>query len=270
MTVLLTLLALAVVAMAAKATLFSSQRVRRMRWRIMVRLRPGPGFATLAELTVRWSRLAALHHGRRARPSMRLHHRITARTTEYAIRLGRAQYGRRVFARAEDQTLILSLPRSGKVRDAGGPGDRPSRRGAGHRIAPRHLHRHRRVPRPARPDRGVQPRERLRHPVHLPVGHDDRLRGPGRGDPPRRRPRRRRRQHRGDGLVGGEVRRRAGRRACTPRRCSAATWATCGPGPTATAPAPSTTPAPIPPRPWSCSARSPSWTGPARPPTRSG
>jgi type IV secretion system protein VirD4 len=109
------LLALAlVVVISARLTLFSSHRVRRMRWRIMFRLRPGPGFATLAELTVRWSRTAALRHGRRARPSMRLHHRITARTTEYAIRLGRAQYGRRVYARAEDQTIILSLPRSGK------------------------------------------------------------------------------------------------------------------------------------------------------------
>ena len=109
------LLAIAlVVAVAARCTLFSTHRVRRMRWRIMARLRPGPGFATLAELTVRWSRLAAIRHGRRARPSMRLHHRITARTTEYAIRLGRAQYLRRIFARAEDQTLILSLPRSGK------------------------------------------------------------------------------------------------------------------------------------------------------------
>ena len=112
-TVVLALLALGRVG-TAKATLFSSQRVRRMRWRIMVRLRPGPGFATLAELTVRWSRLAALHHGRRARPSMRLHRRALSRTTAYAIRLGRAQYFRRVFARAEDQTLILSLPRSGK------------------------------------------------------------------------------------------------------------------------------------------------------------
>ena len=114
MTVLLTLLALATVALAAKVTLFSSQRVRRMRWRIMFRLRPGPGFATFAELAIRWSRLAAIHHGRRARPSMRIHHRATSRTTEYAIRLGRAQYFRRVFSRAEDQTLILSLPRSGK------------------------------------------------------------------------------------------------------------------------------------------------------------
>jgi hypothetical protein len=115
MTVFLTLLALALaVALSARLTLFSSHRVRRMRWRIMFRLRPGPGFATLAELALRWSRLAALRHGRRARPSMRLHHRAASRTTAYAIRLGRAQYCRRIYARAEDQTIILSLPRSGK------------------------------------------------------------------------------------------------------------------------------------------------------------
>jgi hypothetical protein len=115
MNLFLALLALAlVIGISVRVTLFSSQRVRRMRWRIMFRLHPGPGFASYAELAIRWSRLAALHHGRRTRPSMRLHHRITARTTEYAIRLGRAQYLRRVFARAEDQTIILSLPRSGK------------------------------------------------------------------------------------------------------------------------------------------------------------
>jgi hypothetical protein len=108
------LVVILVIALSARVTLFSSQRVRRMRWRIMFRLHPGPGFATLAELVVRWSRLAALRHGRRARPSMPLRQRITAPTTQYAIRLGRAQYGRRVFARAEDQTVILSLPRSGK------------------------------------------------------------------------------------------------------------------------------------------------------------
>ena len=113
--VFLTLLALLlIIAVSARVTLFSAQRVRRMRWRIMLRLHPGPGFASYAELALRWSRLAALHHGRRVRPSMRLHHRVTARTTEYAIRLGRAQYFRRVFARAEDQTLIISLPRVGK------------------------------------------------------------------------------------------------------------------------------------------------------------
>jgi type IV secretion system protein VirD4 len=103
-----------VITLAAKVTLFSGHRVRRMRWRIMFWLRPGPGFASFAELGVRWSCLAALWHGRRARPSMRIHHRLASRTTAYAIRLGRAQYGKRVFARAEDQTIILSLPRSGK------------------------------------------------------------------------------------------------------------------------------------------------------------
>jgi type IV secretion system protein VirD4 len=111
---LILLVLILVIALTLKVTLFSSQRVRRMRWRIMLRLHPGPGFASLAELVIRWSRLAALHHGRRVRPSMRLHQRITARTTEYAVRLGRAQYFRRIFARAEDQTLILSLPRVGK------------------------------------------------------------------------------------------------------------------------------------------------------------
>ena len=91
MTVFVALLALILLAgVSVKVTLFSSQQVRRMRWRIMVWLRPGPGFATLAELAVRWSRLAAVRHGRRARPSMRLHHRATSRTTAYAIRLGRA------------------------------------------------------------------------------------------------------------------------------------------------------------------------------------
>ena len=152
---------------AARCTLFSSQRVRRMRWRIMVRLRPGPGFATLAELTVRWSRLAALHHGRRARPSMRLHHRITVphhRLRDPARPRPVRPPGLRP-RRGPDPHLVAAPVR--EVRHAGGPGDRPSRRGAGHRIPPRHLHRHRRVPRPARPHRGVQPRERLRHPLHV-------------------------------------------------------------------------------------------------------
>ena len=95
-------------------TAFSGNRIRRMRWRIRLYLHPGPGFASVPELVFRWGRLAALHHGRRARPGMKLRHRATSRTTRYAVRLGRAYYGRRVYARAEDQTIILSLPRVGK------------------------------------------------------------------------------------------------------------------------------------------------------------
>lgn len=97
-----------------KSTLLSKHRTRRMWWRIKFRLRPGPGFATMAELHFRWSRSAALLHGRRARPSMRLHHRLISRTTQFAVRLGRAQWFRRVFSRAEDQTIVLAPPRLGK------------------------------------------------------------------------------------------------------------------------------------------------------------
>ena len=107
-------LALVLVVLFVRFTAFSSNRIRRMRWRIKLYLHPGPGFASVPELVLRWGRLAALRHGRRARPGMKLRHRATSRTTRYAVRLGRAYYGRRVYARAEDQTIILSLPRSGK------------------------------------------------------------------------------------------------------------------------------------------------------------
>ena len=101
--------------LSVRCTVFSGNRIRRMRWHIKFRLHPGPGFATTAELMFRWSRLAALHHGRRSRPGMKFRHRAMSRTTQYAVRLGRAHHGRRAFARAEDQTIILSLPRVGKT-----------------------------------------------------------------------------------------------------------------------------------------------------------
>jgi type IV secretion system protein VirD4 len=107
-------LVLVLVVLFVRFTVFSGNRIRRMRWRIRLYLHPGPGFASVPELVFRWGRLAALHHGRRARPGMKLRHRATSRTTRYAVRLGRAYYGRRVYARAEDQTIILSLPRVGK------------------------------------------------------------------------------------------------------------------------------------------------------------
>ena len=40
--------------------------------------------------------------------------RLLSRATDYAVRLGRAQYFRRVYARGEDQTLILAPQRTGK------------------------------------------------------------------------------------------------------------------------------------------------------------
>ena len=91
------------------------RRVRALRWRIRLRLRPGPGYASLIELVFRWGRLAALHHGGRARPGLgRWHRMFLSFATAYAIRLGRAQYFRRVYARMEDQILVLAPQRTGK------------------------------------------------------------------------------------------------------------------------------------------------------------
>ena len=40
--------------------------------------------------------------------------RLFSCTTDYAVRLGRAQYGRRAYARMEDQVLVLAPQRTGK------------------------------------------------------------------------------------------------------------------------------------------------------------
>ena len=98
----------------ARFTAFSSDRMRSTRWRMRLRMHPGDGFASIAELVFRWGRLAALHHGRRARPGLRLRHRLRSRTTGYAVRLGRSQWFRRVYARMEDQVLVLAAQRTGK------------------------------------------------------------------------------------------------------------------------------------------------------------
>ena len=90
------------------------RRVRALRWRIRLRLRPGAGFASLAELVFRWGRIAALSHGRRSRPNLSFWQRMLSPVTGYAVRLGRAQYGRRCYARMEDQTLVLAPQRTGK------------------------------------------------------------------------------------------------------------------------------------------------------------
>ena len=90
------------------------RRVRALRWRTKLRLRPGPGYASLFELVFRWGRLAALHHGGRARPGLGYFARVFRRVTDYAVRLGRAQYGRRCLARMEDQQLVIAPQRTGK------------------------------------------------------------------------------------------------------------------------------------------------------------
>jgi type IV secretion system protein VirD4 len=89
-------------------------RVRLLRWRIRLYLRPGPGYANILELTLRWSRLRAVWTGSRVRPSLSWWERLFLPVTCYAARLGRAHFGRRVIASMEDQTLVLAAPRKGK------------------------------------------------------------------------------------------------------------------------------------------------------------
>jgi type IV secretion system protein VirD4 len=114
--VIVTLLAVAIV---FRCTLFSGDQVRRMRWRVLFRLRPGPGFATAAELYLRWGRWAAIHYGRLSRPSMPGWQRATSKTTEYAARLGRGPYFRRLYNSLELATLLLAPPRKGKTGHLG-------------------------------------------------------------------------------------------------------------------------------------------------------
>lgn len=90
------------------------RRVRAIRWRVRLRLRPGAGYASLPELVFRWGRLAALFHGGRMRPDLGFWARLFLPSTHYAVRLGRAWYGRRVYARGEDQTVVLAPQRTGK------------------------------------------------------------------------------------------------------------------------------------------------------------
>jgi type IV secretion system protein VirD4 len=92
----------------------AQHRVRVLRWRIRLYLRPGPGYANILELAVRWSRLRAVYTGRRSRPSLPWWARLLLPVTSYAVRLGRAHLGRRVIASMEDQTLVLAAPRTGK------------------------------------------------------------------------------------------------------------------------------------------------------------
>lgn len=99
-----------------------TNRARVMRWRVILRLRPGAGFASLPEIIIRWSKAAAWFNGQRSRPSLAWWSRLGAvifpkypvRVTDFAVRLGRAQLGRPVYARQEDTGVVMSPPRVGK------------------------------------------------------------------------------------------------------------------------------------------------------------
>jgi len=89
-------------------------RVRAMRRRLHLRLRPGLGFATLFELWLRWGRLAVLRKSGRSRPSLRLAGRIR-RPGEHSVLLGRAQWRHGVRMTLEEHVVVKAPPRAGKT-----------------------------------------------------------------------------------------------------------------------------------------------------------
>ena len=118
--VFLVLVGLALLAaLFARCTVFSRLQVRRMRWRTLLWIRPGPGFATIVELWWRWGRIAAIRYGKRTRPAVPLRWRLITRSTAFATRMGRGPYFRRCYVSNEHQKLWIAPPRKGKTGQLG-------------------------------------------------------------------------------------------------------------------------------------------------------
>jgi type IV secretion system protein VirD4 len=89
-------------------------RVRYLRARLRMRLHPGRGHATVAELWLRWGRFSAFRRSRRSRPSLPAWRRA-AFPDEYSLLLGRAQHGHRLRIGVEEHALVMAPPRTGKT-----------------------------------------------------------------------------------------------------------------------------------------------------------
>jgi type IV secretory pathway TraG/TraD family ATPase VirD4 len=92
-----------------------SHRVRHLRLRLHLRLHPGPGHATLAELWLRWGRLSCFRRSRQARPSLPLWQRVLAPASEYSVLIGRAHYRHALRLPLEEHAVVQSPPRGGKT-----------------------------------------------------------------------------------------------------------------------------------------------------------
>jgi type IV secretion system protein VirD4 len=88
-------------------------RVRHLRIRLRLRLHPGKGHATIAELWWRWGRLAMLHGASRTRPSLAF--RPLAPAREYSILAGRGHYRHALRLPLDEHAVIFSPPRGGKT-----------------------------------------------------------------------------------------------------------------------------------------------------------
>jgi type IV secretory pathway TraG/TraD family ATPase VirD4 len=90
-------------------------RVRHLRIRLRLRLHPGKGQATVAELWWRWGRLAAFRSSRRTRPQLTLAQRVICRAWQYSILIGRGHYRHALRLPLDEHVVIFSPPRGGKT-----------------------------------------------------------------------------------------------------------------------------------------------------------
>jgi len=88
-------------------------RSRHLRLRAHLRLHPGPGFATVYELWLRWGRFATWRESRRTRPSLSAWHRFW-HPGEHSLFLGRAHYFIRIRITIQEHLAVIGPPRSWK------------------------------------------------------------------------------------------------------------------------------------------------------------
>jgi type IV secretion system protein VirD4 len=88
-------------------------RIRAMRVRVRLGLRPGPGHATGFECWMRWGRGAAYRRSRQARPSLPAWTRY-CRPSEHGYQVGRAYRTHPLWVPSEENAVFIGPPRSRK------------------------------------------------------------------------------------------------------------------------------------------------------------
>ena len=118
MKIVLLIAAAAIVLIAVKWAFLPGRRlprhrVRHLRIRLRLRLHPGKGHATIAELWWRWGRLAMNRSSRRTRPA--LTSRLVASAREKSVLAGRSHFRHALRLPLDEHAVIFSPPRGGKT-----------------------------------------------------------------------------------------------------------------------------------------------------------
>jgi type IV secretion system protein VirD4 len=88
-------------------------RIRTMQLRVLLRLHPGRGFASLPELWWNWGRSASYRESGRTRPTLTRRQRIV-RPSSHAVYIGRAHYRHKLWQTIQECILVVGRARSGK------------------------------------------------------------------------------------------------------------------------------------------------------------